>query len=87
MYEQSIFENRTWSYGEWFYCFRDHSCDLDSWPNNNRYGDPEKMGKVRWRVMFLCYSCLDDSQKGWVYIAPELVKMETLEPEESEGLK
>jgi len=45
------------------------------------------MGKVRWRVMFLCYSCLDDSQKGWVYIAPELVKMETLEPEESEGLK
>lgn len=20
--------------------------------------------------MFLCYSCLDDSQRGWVYIAP-----------------
>ena len=53
MYEQSILENRTWSYGERFYCFRDHSSNLDHRPNNNRYGDPEKMGKVRRRVMFL----------------------------------
>ena len=65
MYEQSIFENRTWSYGEWFHCFCVAGSNLDHRLDNNRHGDPEKMGKVRWRVMGCKCARRSDQYHGW----------------------
>lgn len=45
-YERSVPKNRNRPYSQRLHSFRDHSSNLDHRPDNNRHGDPEKMGEM-----------------------------------------